>query len=195
MVKQQDSTIFDDIAAHRPFLYRLAVLELQNHAAAEDVTQEAIAAALENVARFERRSSVKTWLLSILRFKVLDAFRDQKRLTAMADMPGLEHELDVSDFDGLFEENGCWATAKDPWSDPQTNYQQLEFLRVLDACLTNLPHNSARVFLMREWLEVASAEICEKLKITPGNLRVLLYRARMQLRVCLDKNWTDNDAI
>ncbi len=193
MVKSQTTEIFDEIAALRPLLYRLAVVELQNHAAAEDAAQEAITAGLENSDRFEGRSSVKTWLISILRFKVLDTLRAQKRLKPMADMSGLTDELDISEFDGLFEENGCWTTTKDIWTDPQTNYEQQEFFCVLEACLTKLPHNAARVFLMREWLDLESSEICEKMAITSGNLRVLLYRARMQLRLCLDKNWTENN--
>ena len=63
------------------------------------------------------------------------------------------------------------------------------FFRVLEACLTRLPPRTARAFLMREWLELAPEEVSTELKVSAGNLRVLLYRARMQLRLCLDLGW------
>lgn len=193
MSNSQATDFFDEIAALRPLLFRLAHLELQDKASAEDAAQEAVLAALEGLDRFEGRSSVKTWLISILRFKVLDILRAKKRLRPVADAAGLKDELDLSDFDGLFEDNGCWATEKDSWSDPQSNFERVEFFEILEACLTHLPSNSARVFLMREWLELASSEISERTDLTPGNIRVLLYRARMQLRTCLDKNWMGSD--
>lgn len=192
MTNDQTSGFAEDVAALHPFLYRLAILELQDRSAAEDAAQEAVMAALESQDRFEGRSSLKTWLISILRFKVLDILRAQKRLKPTADIDDLKDELDLSDFNMLFDENDCWATKKDPWNDPQTHVERIEFFQVLEACLTHLPNNTARVFLMREWLDLTSGEICTKLDLTPGNLRVLLYRARMQLRVCLDKNWATN---
>ena len=65
--------------------------------------------------------------------------------------------------------------------------EQLEFFRRLEACMTQLPATMSRVFLMREWLEIPPDEICQTLSLSPGNLRVVLYRARVQLRHCLEK--------
>jgi len=65
-------------------------------------------------------------------------------------------------------------TPKDAWSDPETNVERIEFLRVLEACLGKLPATTSRVFLMREWLELSSQEVCTEVNITAGNLRVLL---------------------
>lgn len=180
-----------EISALRPFLYRLAVLQLKDPTAAEDAAQEAVVSALQSKDRFSGRSSLKTWLVSVLRFKIIDILRERKRMAPLIGGSALEDELQVQDFDVLFDETGCWAANKDPWTNPQTNVERMEFFQILEACLDNLPENTSRVFLMREWLDLKSDEICSRAGVTPGNLRVLLYRARMQLRLCLEKNWGD----
>lgn len=179
------------IAGQRTFLYRLAYNQLQDHAEADDVVQNTILAALAGQRQFEQRSSLKTWLLSILRFKILDCLRDRQKRRAHCALPFeiSESDLDIDDFDALFDTNGCWTDTKDVWTNPETVAERSAFLKVLEACLTRLPEKTSRVFLMREWLDDEPEQICERLGITPGNLRVLLYRARMQLRLCLDLNW------
>lgn len=184
-----EDNLANKIATFRPILYRMALLQLSDKALAEDTTQDTIVAALESQRSFEGRSSVRTWLISILRFKILDAIRAKKRAGPSMDPQALSNELDLTPFQSLFDDTGCWATPKDAWTDPQTNIERIEFFRILDACLGKLPATTSRVFLMREWLELSSKEVCSQAKITPGNLRVLLYRARMQLRQCLDANW------
>ena len=63
------------------------------------------------------------------------------------------------------------------------------FWRVFETCLSGLPENQARLFMMREFLEFESGEICETLSITTSNLHVMLYRARLRLRECLENKW------
>ncbi len=186
------SNIVDEIATLRDALFHLALLQLRNKSEAEDATQEAILAALESHTGFEHRSSLKTWLISILRFKVLDIIRAKKRLLPVSNMAKLEEELDVTVFDSLFEENGCWSAPKDAWSDPHSHVEQVQFFKILEACLTNLSPTASRAFLMREWLELSPDETCAQIGVSSGNLRVILYRARMQLRHCLDLKWDRN---
>ena len=190
MVQAQQSQFSHELSSYRPALFRLALLQLQDKAEAEDATQETLLAALEGEADFEGRSSLRTWLFSILRFKVLDILRDRTRRRKTIE-PNLKlaEELDVSEFDALFDHMGCWAAPKDIWTNPQTVAEQTDFFRVLEACMERLPERTSRAFLMRTWLELEAEEVCSELKITSGNLRVLLYRARMQLRHCLDVNW------
>jgi len=192
MNDSKTGNITEEIAAYRMPLFRLALLQLRDEAAADDATQEALLAALESHTRFEGRSSLKTWLISILRFKVLDIIRANKRTLNASSLTALGDELDVSVFDVLFEENGCWTEPKDAWSDPQSHVEQLQFFKILDACLTKLPPLTARAFLMREWLELTPDETCSQIGVSAGNLRVILYRARMQLRHCLDLTWDRN---
>ncbi len=190
MVETPSFEISDDLAAYRPALFRLALLQLGDKAAAEDATQETLLAALEGSEKFEGRSSLRTWLFSILRFKVLDAIRERARTRKKIESDlTLAEELDISDFDALFDQLGCWAAPKDIWTDPQTAAEQSDFFRVLEACMERLPSRTSRAFLMRTWLELDPDDVCSELSITPGNLRILLYRARMQLRHCLDLTW------
>jgi RNA polymerase sigma-70 factor (ECF subfamily) len=172
----------------RPLLYRLAFAQLQDKALADDAVQETLLAAIETGHRFEGRSSVRTWLIAILRHKVLDAMRDSARRRPIV-APGRDPELDTGELDELFDADGCWADSKDAWSNPETAAGQAAFFKVLEACLTRLPPRSSRAFLMREWLDLDTPEICAELAVTPGNLRILLWRARMQLRHCLDLTW------
>jgi RNA polymerase sigma-70 factor (ECF subfamily) len=185
--------IAEEAARYRPVLYRLALAQLRDPTAAEDATQETLLAALEKGASFEGRSSLRTWLFSILRFKVLDIMREQSKQRRRSDFPTDGEDRPESDdiavFDTLFDAQGCWAEAKDVWTDPHTVAERNAFFKVLEACMTKLPERSSRAFLMREWLELEPVEICSQLGISAGNLRILLYRARMQLRFCLDIHW------
>lgn len=179
------------VAEHRPFLLRLALLQLGDMASAEDAVQETLLAALAGEAKFQHRASLKTWLLSILRYKILDTIRTRSRSRALtAQLPQHdEDDCNIEAFDVMFDANGCWIESKDVWSDPQTVAERNAFFKVLEACLTRLPERISRAFLMREWLEAETGEICALLEVTPGNLRIMLFRARMQLRLCLDVNW------
>jgi RNA polymerase sigma-70 factor (ECF subfamily) len=185
--------IAEEAARYRPVLYRLAVAQLRDPTAAEDATQETLLAVLEKGASFEGRSSLRTWLFSILRFKVLDIMRDQSKQRRRADFPAAgDHQPEddgIAVFDVLFDAEGCWAESKDVWTDPHTVAERNAFFKVLEACMTKLPERSSRAFLMREWLELEPVEICSQLGISAGNLRILLYRARMQLRFCLEIHW------
>jgi RNA polymerase sigma-70 factor (ECF subfamily) len=175
-----------EVAVHRQLLFKLAMVQLQDTAAADDVVQETILAALLGRAKFRYQSSIKTWLISIMRYKVVDAIRSRHRYVLAPTAGGVD---DDAIFDTLFDSNGCWRDAKDAWSDPESTAERSAFFKVLEACLTRLPERTSRAFMMREWLEMDPREIQSLLNVSPTNLRALLYRARMQLRLCLDLNW------
>jgi RNA polymerase sigma-70 factor (ECF subfamily) len=187
------NTIAEEAAEYRPLLYRMALTQLKNTAAAEDATQETLLAAIEKADSFERRSTLRTWLFSILRFKILDVMRDQSKMRRRESEIPVEGTLAADDgcgmLDALFDESGCWIDTKDVWTNPHTVAERDAFFKVLEACMTRLPARTSRAFLMREWLELEPPEICKELGISQGNLRILLYRARMQLRLCLDLHW------
>jgi len=186
-------TIAEEAAGYRPVLYRMALTQLKNAAAAEDATQETLLAAIEKGASFEGRSSLRTWLFSILRFKILDVMRDQskfKRFSAGYTGDRSEsNDYEVGAIDALFDDCGCWAEPKDAWTNPHTVAERDAFFKVLESCMACLPERTSSAFLMREWLELETPEICLQLGVSPGNLRILLYRARMQLRLCMDLHW------
>lgn len=186
---EPDNPTSEQIATFRPLLLRLAMFQLRDAALAEDVAQEALAAAIEKQASFEGRSSLRTWVISILRFKILDAMRNRRRLDLSVEPAALTKELDDSVVTGCFDGAGRWKTQHREWSDPSAQLHQDDFLRVLESCMTHLPPNMSRAFMMREWLELTTGEICARMDVSPGNLRVLLYRSRMQLRTCVDRKW------
>lgn len=176
-----------EINASRADLLRIARFQLRDADLAEDVVQETLLAAMKSRARFAGRAKLMTWLIGILKFKVLDALRRSRR--DPIPLSDLVPELETADLDGLFDEGGTWRDKPVPWPDPHASVQQHDFLRVLEMCLTRLPPNSARVFMLREIFGLESREICRVMSLTRSNLGVLLFRARLSLRQCLDSKW------
>jgi RNA polymerase sigma-70 factor (ECF subfamily) len=176
-----------ELEAQRGYLMRVARLQLRDTALAEDVVQDTLAAALAAESGFTGKSSVKTWLTGILKHKIVDAIRRKQREPVAAST--LDEEADLEDFEGLFKANGAWQTPPADWGDPEQSLSRQQFFDVMQVCLDKLPPNTARVFVMREVMELTSEEICKELTITANNLWVILYRARMSLRECLQMNW------
>lgn len=181
-------------AACRPYLLRLAMVQLRDRDLAEDVVQETLMAAYGGLHRFAGRSTVKTWLTGILKNKVLDALRRRTREPIQAS--SLQTELDLSDIDEFFQQNGArvWESGPEQWRDPAASWEQKAFFDMVDFCVHRLPPSTARVFMMRELFEMEAREICSELSITQSNLGVLMYRARMALRQCLESNWFSGSA-
>ena len=180
-----------EIAEHRPAMIRYARLLLRDDVKAEDVVQDSLVSALEAWKSFEQKSSYKTWLFSILRNKVLDLLRREKRNPVMADF---DDEIPEQAFDFLFDQDGNCLEDENAagWGSPEQSYEDKQFWMVLELCLNRLPDNTARVFIMREHLGFETDEICKELGISGSNCGVILYRARMNLRLCLQEQWFDS---
>lgn len=178
------------LVQHRDALIRYAKMQLRNDAWAEDVVSETMIAALEKPQAFEGRSQVKTWLIGILKYKILDKFRENAREVAL---PESDDESDSDVLEGLlFKADGHYVTPPSNWGSPEAGLNQKEFFVVLETCMEKLPVQLGRLFLMREWLELSSEEICKELALTSTNFYVQLHRARLRLRECLDINWFGN---
>lgn len=178
----------DQLVEHRAYLMRFARLQLRNDAWAEDAVSEALLAALTRPQSFENRSQLKTWLVGILKHKVIDLIRSQARLVALPEASGDGNEGD--ELDRLnFKADGHFLEPPNDWGDPQQALQQAQFFAVLEACLERLPPALGRLFLMREWMELSAQEVCKELAITPTNLYVQLHRARLRLQECLNVQW------
>jgi RNA polymerase sigma-70 factor (ECF subfamily) len=174
------------IESLRPYLLRYATLQLRNPEAAEDAVQEALLAALVGEAKFAGRSQLRTWLTGILKHKIVDAIRRQGRERPAAE---LTPDDDGGELDTLFDRRGHWEDSPAAWEQPEGALGQKQFFAALEACLRALPERTARAFMMREHLGLETAEICKELAITPTHCWVMLHRARMALRLCLQKNW------
>lgn len=168
---------------HGDALYRYAIMRVRNAATAEELVQDSLLAALEAQERFDARSSERTWLIAILRRKIVDHFRRKRNIQALPEMP--EDPLD-----GLFDEDGRWRTGIAGWSiDPQRSVADVEFHQAIRTCIEQLPAGLADAFVLRELEELESEEICKVLRISASNLWTRLHRARMLLRRCLEIKW------
>jgi len=180
------ASIEHQLAEHRTYLLRYARLQLRNDAWAEDAVSETLLAALSKPQSFGNRSQLKTWLVGILKHKIVDTLRQRRREVSLATDDG-----DGSDeLEALaFKADGHFMEQPAEWGDPEQELNSRQFFAVLEACTEKLPAAMGRVFLMREWLELPSEDICKELKLTPTNLYVQLHRARLRLRECLELNW------
>ena len=184
----QDTALNHALGQLRPTLLKIARLQLRNDTWAEDVVSETLIAALEGAQDFAGTSQLKTWVVGILKHKIIDQFRRARReVSTDAEVEAAE----VETFDELFAPDGHRASMPLEWDTPERNFEQTQFFDVLQACVDHLPASLARIFMMREWLEYETGEICKELGITSTNCFVMLYRARMRLRECLEMNWFD----
>lgn len=176
-----------ELDSHRGYLLRVARMQLHDADMAEDVVQETLVAALAGRAGFSGRSSLRTWLTGILKHKIIDAIRQkQRRPVAFA---AFDEEADGDTFDAMFTQTGAWVAPPADWGDPEQALSRQQFMDVLAGCVEKLPPATARVFTMREILGLESDEICKEMTITANNLWVILHRARLSLRRCLEQNW------
>lgn len=171
--------------AHGDVLYRYALLRLRDPHKAEEAVQDTLLAALQGRERFSGNASVRTWLVGILKHKILDQFRYEARIVSQEDPDDpLEESLEQT-----FTPAGHWSARLADWDDPEATLENQQFWTILQYCLDHLPTRLARLFVLREVMEEGTETICQELAITPTNLWTMLYRARMGLRQCLDRNW------
>ena len=174
---------------HGNYLFRYALIRVRNATVAEDLVQETLLAALQAKDRYTGKSSERGWLSGILRHKILDHFRQLKREQIVSPSEMLPAELD-----GRFDDVGLWkrdpALGPHEWgADAASLMQRKEFMAALKECLAKLPARCADAFVLREMEGTESEEIQKLLGVSPSNFWVLLHRARMQLRLCLEQNW------
>jgi len=170
-------------------MLKFATLQLRDGHLAEDAVQEALVGALRNAASFGGRAAFKTWIFAILKNKIADTLRYKQR---MVNSSSLQREEDEdADFSELFDRKGFWQPDERPvaWGNPEASLREGQFWQVFEACLEGLPPKQARVFMMREFIELDADEICAELKLTSSNLYVLLHRSRLRLRECIENKW------
>lgn len=173
------------LAEHGDALFAYAITRVGDRHTAEDLVQEALLAALLANDRFRRQASTRTWLIGILRHKIVDHFRRANRTSPLND-----EQLDKQIHDQEFNRRGHWNSTVARWSvDPAVTLQNREFWQAFDNCRLQLPPVLAMTFIMREFDQLDTESICDMLKISASNLSVRLYRARALLRRCLENHW------
>ncbi|HZC34660.1 MAG TPA: sigma-70 family RNA polymerase sigma factor [Chthoniobacterales bacterium] len=171
---------------HGDCLYRYALMRVRQPHVAEDLVQETLFAAVRTSANFRGTSSERSWLYGILKNKIFDYFRKLAQEVSFTDLEFLEDEMSHKFIDqGWNHELG--PTQWKP--DPEAVLDRKEFWVTFRSCLDKLPPRVADVFMLREIEQMDTAQICEALRISQNNLWVMLHRARMALRECLELNW------
>jgi len=182
--KTHDPTAWVD--EHGDALYRFALLRVKDPTVAEDLVQETFLSALKGIDRFRGGSSLRTWLVGILKHKIIDYFRRGRPEVLAGDLAALENETEEERVDRAHHEHVHLTE----WTDTPSNLlEKQEFMEVYRRCLEGLPEMHRRAFTLREMDGLAGDEICKILDITPTNLWVILHRARHKLRACLEENW------
>lgn len=167
-------------------LYRHAYFRLRDEMLAEEMVQETLLGALKAQARFAGNASEKTWLVSILKNKIVDHIRK-----AVRERP---HDEDSIGFDDIIDESfdgrGHWKIDVNRWNNPDASLDQQQFWQTLEACVEKLPQRLATLFILREIDGMDSDYICKEMQLSStNNLWTMLSRMRMRMRECLDQNW------
>lgn len=166
------------------YLFNYAVVRVNNEMLAKDLVQETFFAGLKSAKKIEGKSSERTWLISILKRKVIDYYRKINSRKGQAEI-----KMNFYEFG---DREGDWIEERVPQSwnnEAERNIENQELKEQIDKCIDSLPEKYAMVFKMKTIREFETEEICKELEITPSNLWVIIHRARTQLRGCLEKNW------
>ncbi len=166
------------------FLFNYAVMHLRNDALAEELVQDTFVSALGSAANFKGLSSERSWLVAILKHKIIDYIRKVSRERRYFDLEeDPEHQQ-------AFNEIGHWSVEPNAWpGNPESAFEKKAFYEQLNRCIEHLPEQQQMVFVLRQYGELSTDEICKNVGVSATNLWVLLHRARMRLRKCLETNW------
>jgi RNA polymerase sigma-70 factor (ECF subfamily) len=175
------------VATHADYLYGYAITRVNDEEQARDLVQDTFLAALRRVEKFEGRSSERTWLTAILKNKIVDVYR--KKSSGLK--PVIIKDPDMEP-DNFFGEDGHWLNDYGPKAfgiENEDHLEKKEFQQILQKCLGKLPILWKAVFTMKHIDDEATETICTEMKVTSANFWVIIHRAKLNLRACLQKNW------
>lgn len=174
----------DWLETHGNVLFCYALRQTSNRDVAEDLVQETLLAAWRGRHHFQGHATERSWLIGILKHKISDHYRRLAR-----SRESLCENADALDT-RLFRHNGSWREAPSAWGrDPLDAAQSEAFMTALNHCLQGVPDNQRDAFLLRELGEMDASAVSQSMAISTNNLYVLLHRARLQLRRCLERTW------
>lgn len=170
---------------HADYLFSFAITRVSDEHVAQDLVQETFLSALKNYDSFQQKSKASTWLIAILKNKIIDHYRKKVREYHKESLEGLSN-------DDYFNDKGHWKNeAKpQPWKfDAEKSLHQEEFLKTLQMCLKRLNELQRMAFVMKYLEDEETTDICKELDITASNYWVIIHRAKLQLRNCLETHW------
>ena len=176
------------VNAHADYLYTFAISRINDEEQAKDLVQDTFLAALEKAENFEGKSSERTWLTAILKNKIIDVYR--KKSSGLKNIEIKVAEEEQEDF--FDRDSGHWVFEHGPKEfgiEDKDHIINKEFEQILQKCLQKLPVLWKAVFTMKHIEEEPTDTICAELKVTSSNFWVIIHRAKLNLRACLQKNW------
>ncbi len=186
------ATLESELPGLRARLLRHARFAVHDDSLAEDLVQDTLVAVFEQHAGRRGEASLVTWATAILKHKVADWYRSPTR-KRMVQFGADDDQLDDA-INALYEADGAYAQPVPPWQQPDNRIEQRQMMTVLERCVSCLPRQTGNVFMMREWLGFETAEICERVGVSADNCRMILHRARMALRDCMQRDWIGGKA-
>lgn len=183
-----------DLADIHQQMLAFARNQLNDHALADDMVQEALIKTMTHASSFKGKSAYKSWVFAILKNTIIDELRKRKREIQLSQLER-QHDNDQTEalMDVLFDDTGHWHKMQRPakWQTPDEALEKQDFWLVLEACLDHLPAQHARIFLMREYIGLDTGEVCDECDISSSKFYVVMHRARLKLQTCLSTNWFD----
>lgn len=180
------------IERYSDVLFNYTISRINKREVAEDLVQETFFSALKGKDSFLGNASEKTWLISILKRKIIDHYRKKSTQNELSVLDKNSKDDFMNHFFNKESSEGHWTNNSSPqeWKkDFQTGIESDEFNSILKNCLGKLPEKANAVFTLKNMEDLDSEEICKELQITPSNYWVLMHRAKLQLRECMEKNW------
>jgi len=169
---------------HGDYLYRYAMSRLHDEELAQDMVQDTLLAGWKGFDKFAGNSSLRTWLVGILKHKIIDHIRREIRTR------NLNESIESDPTSAYFNADGSWNESPAAWHEnPEGLTSNQEFRRVLESCIAKLPEKQQIVFRMRDVVGEDTPTVCNACEITSTHLHVLLHRARLALRRCLNLHW------
>ena len=172
------------IDRYSDYLFNYTITRVKDRETAQDLVQETFLAGLKSMANFKGEASERTWLVSILKRKIIDHYRKINSRKGQA-------EVRVN-FSQDSDNEGSWLEERvaDPFDKTaEDTIENTELGVAIHACIDKLPEKQAQVFKMKTLLGYETEAICNELDITPSNLWVIVHRARTAMAGCLEKNW------
>lgn len=180
------------VSQHGDYLFRFAMVKLRDEHMAEDAVQETLLAALQGHKDFSGDSAERTWLVGILKHKIVDLIRKKVREPTLVNVDEPMEFGEDSVTESMFDDTGHWVTPCQDWGSPDKMFEQKRFWEILNECLKRLPPQLPMLYSLREISGMETEDICKDLDISPTNSWVMLHRARLGLKQCFELNWLGN---
>ncbi|CDF78246.1 ECF subfamily RNA polymerase sigma-24 factor [Formosa agariphila KMM 3901] len=172
------------IDSYSDYLYNYTISRVSDAEIAKDLVQDTFFAGLKSMKNFKGEASERTWLISILKRKIIDHYRKINSKKGKAEVR-MSYTTESEDEGDWLEER----VADDSYKNAEDVLENIELSEAIYNCLDKLPTKQAQVFKMKTIENYDTDIICNELNITPSNLWVIIHRARTSLSSCLEKNW------